>query len=247
MARNLDDQGERGEMRFFEAVLFDMDGVLVDTHHSVTAFWQMCAKEHELSLTPTDFSEHVYGRPADHTIKTLFPHFTSQQHEELLERLRNYECTCTYQEIQGAVALLQTLRQHAVPMALVTGAEIWKVEAVIRQFGLDNIFATWITASDSHRGKPHPECYLAAAQALQKDPLACLVFEDAINGVKAAVAAGAYCIGISSSTDPAALQAAGAGYVLPDFQAVYVQKTLPEGNEGLELKVNRSVLSSSLP
>lgn len=232
-------------MRPFEAVLFDLDGVVVDTYQAISAFWQTFAREHQLYLTPEDFRDHVYGYPASHTMQTLFPHFTTQQQQTLLERLKIYECESIYQEIPGVMAFLQTLSQYTIAMAIVTGAESWKVETVTRQFGLDNLFAACITASDIQHGKPDPACYFAAAQALQKDPSTCLVFEDTVNGVHAAVAAGTCCIGIASSSYPSALLEAGASCVIPDFQAIYVQKALVEDSEGIEIRVKRRAAGSS--
>ena len=77
-----------------------------------------------------------------------------------------------------------------------------------------------VTVGDIQRGKPHPDGYLLAAQRLQKPPQRCLVFEDAVSGVKAAVAAGATCIGVQSPDRATALLVAGATYTVPDFTAV---------------------------
>src|SRR5215469_18811281 len=70
-----------------EAILFDMDGVIVDTHHSVTTFWQQLASEHNVHLTQEDFVQRVYGRTSEHTLMSLFPHLTDQQRQAILAEI----------------------------------------------------------------------------------------------------------------------------------------------------------------
>lgn len=83
--------------------------------------------------------------------------------------------------------MLRQLQAAHLPLALVTSAHRWKVERVLKQLGLEQVFAAQITAHDIARGKPDPACYVRAAQALGgKHPSRCLVFEDAPIGVRAA-------------------------------------------------------------
>ena len=207
----------------FEAILFDMDGVVIDTHHSVTEFWQTLAAEHQIQLTQTDFQQHIYGCPMSHTFDMLFPKFDDQQRQAIYARIHTYEINLNYTEIPGVTALLQALKRHGIPTALVTSADTWKVEAVLRQLGVAGLFTTQVTVGEIERGKPHPDGYLLAARRLQKPPQRCLVFEDAVSGVKAASAAGAACIGIQSPDMATALLAAGACYTIPDFTTVNLQ------------------------
>ena len=204
----------------YEAILFDMDGVVIDTHRPVTEFWLTLAAEHHVELTPADFQQHIYGCPMSHTFDTLFPHFDHRQRQAIYERIQAYEVNLTYTEIPGVTALLQALKRYHIPTALVTSADTWKVEVVMHQLGLAGLFAAQVTVGDIQRGKPHPDGYLLAAQRLQKPPQRCLVFEDAVSGVKAAVAAGAICIGVQSPDRATALLVAGATYTVPDFTAV---------------------------
>ena len=215
----------------FEAILFDMDGVVVDTHHSVTEFWQTLAAEHQLQLTQADFQQHIYGCPMNHTFDVLFPHLDDWQRQAILARLYDYEINLTYTEVPGVMALLQALKRHDIPTALVTSADTWKVEAVLRQLGLAGLFTTQVTIGEIERGKPYPDSYLLAARRLQKPPQRCLVFEDAVSGVKAAITAGATCIGIQSPDMATALLAAGACYTVPDFTTVSLQVN-PGPNNG---------------
>jgi mannitol-1-/sugar-/sorbitol-6-phosphatase len=206
----------------YEAICFDMDGVVVDTQFTVTSFWQQLATEYALTLTQDDFEHHIYGCSASHTLETLFPLLSKPQQEEVHVRLEQYEQHAAYQEIPGAVALLRQLHAAHLPLALVTSAHHWKVERVLEQLGLENIFAAQITAHDIARGKPDPACYLRAAHDLGQSPSACLVFEDAPSGVQAARAAGMECCGVRSADTAQVLLDAGASMIIQDLTAVIV-------------------------
>jgi HAD superfamily hydrolase (TIGR01509 family) len=152
----------------------------------------------------------------------LFPLLSKPQQEEVHVRLEQYEQHAAYQEIPGAVALLRQLHAAHLPLALVTSAHHWKVERVLEQLGLENIFAAQITAYDIARGKPDPACYLRAAHDLGQSPSVCLVFEDAPSGVQAARAAGMECCGVRSADTAQVLLDAGASMIIPDLTAVVV-------------------------
>lgn len=229
----------------YEAILFDMDGVVIDTHDSVTEFWLALAVEHQLELSQADFQQHIYGCPMNHTFDMLFPHLDERQRQAIFARLEAYEVNLAYTEVPGVTALLQALKRHDIPTALVTSADWWKVRAVIDQLGLDGLFTTYVTSADIQQGKPHPEGYLLATQRLQKSPQHCLVFEDAVSGVKAAVAAGATCIGVRPHATAPALIEAGATYTIPDLTAVKLQATSDNGSQpSLHLQIG---IRMSLP
>lgn len=203
------------------AILFDMDGVIIDTHDSVTAFWHIIAAEQGMTLTQADFEQHIYGCPAEHTFTVLFPHLSDTHKAAIFERMREYELNLRYTAVPGVKTFLQALQNYRIPTALVTSGDRWKVQAVVGQLGLEGLFTAYVTINDVARGKPHPDAYLLAAQRLGQSPQRCLVFEDAVSGVTAAVAAGATCIGVQSSERwAAALRQAGATGIILDFQAV---------------------------
>ena len=213
----------------YEAILFDMDGVVVDTHQSVTTFWLRLAADHGISLTQQDFVQHVYGSTGEHTLRYLFPHFTEQQRQAVYVTMEEYERNLCYEAVPGVVDLLHDLRREDIPTALVTSGTRSKVGAVTSQLGIDGYFTAQVTFEDIRYGKPDPECYLLAARLLNVSPHACIVFEDAVNGIQAAVAAGTHCIGIQAAYNTAPLMEVGAQAVVPDFTAVTLQVTPQEG------------------
>ncbi|MEW5956088.1 MAG: HAD family phosphatase [Chloroflexota bacterium] len=204
----------------YEAILFDMDGVIIDTHQSVTDFWLKYAALYQVHLSETDWEQRIYGCPPNHTFDLLFPDLNGDQRQAILDDLVEYEAHLTYTALSGVLSFLHALKEKNIPTALVTSGDRRKVKAVTGQLGLAGAFSTTITVEDIRRGKPDPECYLRAAQALQKSPERCLVFEDSISGVKAAAAAGALCIGVQLPSKSAHLFQAGARYAVPDFRGV---------------------------
>ena len=206
----------------YQAILFDMDGVIVDTHQAVTAFWQKWSRAHQVRLNRTDFQQHIYGCPATHTLDVFFPALNPDQRGEIIADLNISEISQRYTAVTGVIPFLAELKRCDIPRALVTSGEPWKVNAVLTQLGLDDAFNATVTVSDIKRGKPNPDCYLLGATRLQVQPENCIVFEDALSGVKAAVAAGALCIGVQPEYQAPLLQA-GAEYVVPDFLAVTLQ------------------------
>jgi HAD superfamily hydrolase (TIGR01509 family) len=204
----------------YQALLFDMDGVVVDTESSVADFWQELARADGRTLTGADLERDVYGRQAEHTLAALFPYIPPDRYGEVYRRMRANQESLDYAEVPGVRALLGELSAARVPLALVTGAEEFKVVAVLDQLGLTEVFDAVIGAEHVATGKPHPGCYLAAARLLDLDIHRCAVFEDAVSGVTSAVAAGARCVAVAPPQRADRVRAAGAAWVIPDFRQV---------------------------
>jgi beta-phosphoglucomutase-like phosphatase (HAD superfamily) len=182
----------------FRAILFDMDGVVIDTRQSITDFWQAVADEQNVTLTTDDFERHIHGVPAVATLRALFPGLSPEQDEKFRDRMTRYELGLRYEEVAGVTSLLRSLKAAGVKSALVTSGMGWMVEEISRQLALGRLFDVIVTAADIERGKPDPACYLAAAAKLRVAPAECVVFEDTVSGVRAAVAAGMACVGVQT-------------------------------------------------
>ena len=205
----------------YSAVLFDMDGVIVDTQSSVTAFWNGLAARFGFVISREQFTRHIYGCPAEHTLRHVFPSLQAAQRRVVMDHMVEYETGGqTYTAIPGAIALLRDLHEHRVATALVTSGARWKIDAVTSQLSLETLFDVYVTVDDISVGKPAPDCYLQAARVLHVPPEACIVFEDAISGIEAAVAAGTLCIGVGPADMESALMEAGVRYVIPDLKPV---------------------------
>jgi mannitol-1-/sugar-/sorbitol-6-phosphatase len=210
----------------YAALLFDMDGVIIDTRPYVTTFWRRLAAQHGVRLTEADFQRDIYGCPMVYTLNLFFPRLDPQA---VSRHLDAYELNLAYHEIPGATAFLKACQQAGIPTALVTSANRLKVGVVLKQLGLEDLFTTRVTVEDIRRGKPYPDCYALAAQRLGLPPEQCVVFEDAVSGIKAGAAAGARCIGILPPDEAPALREAGAWHVVPNFTEVRLQAAPPAG------------------
>jgi HAD superfamily hydrolase (TIGR01509 family) len=201
------------------ALLFDMDGVIIDTHASVVSYWNALAARHGFMITEAQYEQQVYGVPAVQTYESLFPMIARADYPALVAEIAEYERQLAYRPIAGALELLRALSAADVATALVTSANMAKVRVVFEQLGLDGLFTTLITADDIARGKPDPACYLAAAARLGVSAAETLVFEDAVSGARAAQRAGAGCVGVHTGRGAELLAEIGVSPVIPDLSS----------------------------
>ncbi|MET9048172.1 HAD-IA family hydrolase [Streptomyces sp. NPDC004362] len=178
-----------------QAVLFDMDGTLVDTE---LQWWEAVEHVAERPLTEADQPE-VLGRPVEHTAEWLAA-TTGASAAELAERLHQEFVGRVRAGIvprPGALDLLDALARDGVPTALVTASPRTVADTVLEALGAGR-FAVSVTADDTDRTKPDPAPYLAACRALGVDPAACVAVEDTHTGVWSAEAAGCVVLAVPS-------------------------------------------------
>lgn len=207
-----------------KAVLFDMDGVVIDTRQSIIDFWQAVAGEHHITLTDDDFNRRIHGIPAIQTLRSLFPRLSSEQTAAVMDRSAQYERNLQYREVAGVTRFLKQLKEAGSKSGMVTSGTRWKVDDVLRQLQLGDRFDVIVTAGDIERGKPDPACYLAAARKLGALGTECVVFEDSIAGVRSARAAGAACVGVQTGSLAKMIKAEGVQDLIPDFK--FIEATL---------------------
>lgn len=206
----------------FDALIFDMDGVLCDTMpFHLEAWLQYSATIPELAAASRERLEQMGGK----------------RNEELLPELLGYpvadrdiqrwgsEKEAVYRKLianeivwmPGLIPFLQQAQTTGLKMGLGTSACRENVDLLMHQDQLGNFFATQVIDTDVKRGKPDPQCYLLVAERLGVAPDRCLVFEDAIAGTQAARNAGMRCWGVLTTHSEAELKQAGAEYCIQDF------------------------------
>lgn len=202
------------------AVVFDMDGVLVDSGAHHRDAWR--ATFRDLGVTPpAEFWRITIGRPADEAVALLVDGVDRAEVLRLAEVKRHHYTRLARRgtvPVAGVPAFVEALARDRVPRAVATSATRRDLERALGELGLRSRFDVVVTADDVRWGKPHPEVYLRAAAGLAVDPSACVVFEDAVVGVQAARAAGMRVIGVTSAHTGDELVRAGAERAVADFE-----------------------------
>ncbi len=187
----------------FSAVLFDLDGVIVDTEGQYSLFWKQIGEEYMPGMP--DFALAIKGRTLTQIYDTYFP--DAADRAALTERLNAFERQMDFPYIAGAREFLEALQAQDVPTAIVTSSNCDKMACLYaRHPEIKNLVTAVLTAEDARRSKPAPDCYLAAAERLGADISKCIVFEDSPSGLAAGRASGAFVIGISTSLAAAEIE-----------------------------------------
>jgi len=198
-----------------QAILFDLDGVLVDSTPSVARVWTRWALAH--GIDPQHAIAHAHGRRSIETVRALAPQLNAEEENLRVEQME-IEDKEGVTALPGAARLLTTLPQDR--FAIVTSATRPLAAARIGYAGLP-LPEHLLTANDVTQGKPSPEPYLKGAVLLGFEPQDCIVVEDAPAGITSARAAGMQVIAFPT-TYPAG-ELSGATVILPSLLAMSVQ------------------------
>lgn len=191
-----------------EALLFDMDGVLINSTPAVARVWRRWAIER--GFNPDEVVSRAHGRPSLSTVKEYLPNADHEAENREVER-REIEDLEGVIPLPGAVDLLSSL--PADRWTIVTSCTRALAEVRIRAAGLP-LPRKLVTANDITNGKPHPDPYLVGASKLGFSPSDCVVLEDVPAGVRSGKAAGAKVIAFTTTVESLALREAGADWVL---------------------------------
>lgn len=190
------------------ALLFDLDGVLINSTPAVARVWHRWAVEH--GFDPEEVVPRAHGRPSLTTVREYLPNADHEAENREVER-REIEDLEGVVPLPGALDLLASLPPDR--WTIVTSCTRKLAEVRIRAAGLP-LPRRFISSNDITNGKPHPEPYLKGAAVLGFPAAECVVLEDVPAGVKAAKGAGARVIAFTTTVQPLALQDAGADWIL---------------------------------
>ena len=185
------------------AVIFDMDGVLVDSEPFICEAAIRMFAEHNLIVSEEDFIPFVgagedryiggvaekYGFPID------IPKDKARTYEIYGEIVKG-----RIEPLPGVHDFISNARKHGLKLALASSADLIKIQINLSEIGIaSDTFDAVVSGLDVEKKKPNPDIFLAAAEKIGVFPAECLVVEDAVNGVAAAKAAGMRCLGLTTS------------------------------------------------
>jgi len=204
-----------------KAILFDLDGVLIDSTPAVARVWTGWAREK--GFDPEEVVGAAHGRPSLTTIREYLPDADHQAENRVVEQAE-IDDTDGVVPLPGAAELLQSLPPGS--WTIVTSCTRRLAEVRLRAAGL-SIPHDMVTSTDIVHGKPHPEPYLKGAAVLGIAPNECLVAEDAPAGIRSGKAAGARVMAIRTELPDEELRNAGADWILDNLAAVSVRNPGP--------------------
>jgi beta-phosphoglucomutase len=192
-----------------KGVLFDMDGVLVDSEPFICKAAVMMFEELGAKVAPEDFlpfvgmgeNRYIGGVAEKHGIKIDIDKAKSRTYEiyEIIVRAK-------LTPLPGVHEFISECRKKGFKLAVATSADRVKMEVNLREIGLTvHSFNSVVTGLDVENKKPSPDIYIKAARNIGLDPGECLVVEDAVSGIKAGKSAGCRCLAVTSSFEASAL------------------------------------------
>lgn len=195
-------------------ILFDLDGVLVDSTPAVERVWHWWAVEH--GFIPEEVVRRAHGRPSMTTIRELLPNGDHEKENAEVLR-REIADTEGVVPLPGVLELLRALPESSWTIVTSCARSLAHVRVAAAGLPEPNVL---VTASDVLRGKPDPEAYLKGADFLGLAAKDCLVVEDAPAGIRAGKATGARVLALRTTAPDTELQAAGADWIVQDLSMV---------------------------
>jgi len=206
-----------------EAIIFDMDGVIIDSKELVESFWIEKFTQFNLDVPTQNFEERFHGRPARLIIDQEFDSLSEADRDSMEREIKQYDASVEhFNLIPGISSFLQQCMSRNIPIALVTSALPPKVTVMKKSLGFDPGFVTEVTANRVENGKPNPECYNLALHELRIESKNAIVFEDSVSGVQAAVGSNAQVIGVNEPQMHTHLKQNGATNVIRNFMSAIV-------------------------
>lgn len=203
-------------------VVFDMDGVVIDSHPAHRAAWKSFLEGVGRTTSDAELDFILDGRKREEILEYFLGKLDSEQIAEYGHRkdalLRNHGSSL--RPMTGVVEFLNHLLNSGVRMALATSAGRRRACGTLEELGLAHYFETIVTGDEVTAGKPDPAIYRLVATRMQEAPDHLLAVEDAVSGVKAARSAGMPCLGVAHNGRAGLLRLAGANPIIEDFRSL---------------------------
>ena len=192
--------------------LFDLDGVILDTEGSYTAFWDDYGSRH---FSEKDFGLKIKGQTLVKILGDYFPE--ENERKSITDAINDFERNMSYPFVPGVENYIKSLKSNGIRTAVVTSSNLLKMENVYRCHpGFREMFDIILTSEDFSESKPSPYCYLKAMRLFGAGPEDCVVFEDSLARLQAARVSGAFVTALTT-TNPEEVVRNYADLVIRDF------------------------------
>ncbi len=190
------------------AVIWDFDGVIIDTADYHFKAWKSAFDKNGINLTPEQFRM-TFGQKNNAIIRSVLgkdvPAETINTIACQKEVIFREIIVNNLKALPGAIELLTSVKKCGFKVALASSAPMFNINLLLKTLNIEPYFPVVISADDVTEGKPNPQVFLLAAQKLGVNPADCVVIEDAIAGVAAAKRAGMYCLAVTTTHPRACL------------------------------------------
>jgi len=201
------------------ALLFDLDGTLVDTDALHLSAFQRVFAGHGVALTKAQYVGGIMGYSNPLIGEAFLPHLTAGEREATLaaKEAAYREMVGALAPLAGVLALLDFAQSEGIPCAVVTNAPRANADLVLKNLGLHDRLPVRIIGAELARAKPDPLPYLTGLERTGADAAHSVAFEDSLSGLRAALGAGLAVVGLTTTLDEARLLSAGATIAVADF------------------------------
>jgi len=186
-----------------KAVIFDLDGTLLDNNSFHRKTWEAYLKNIEKVISPEEFNAYINGRTNKDAIEYIYGRKMSEEESTkyTLEKESLYRKLYKpfIKPVPGLLHFLEILHKKNIPMAIATSGIQPNIDFMFENLPIKHYFKVIVNSSHIMNGKPHPEIYLKAASQLDISPKNCLVFEDAVVGIRSAKAAGMKVVALTTT------------------------------------------------
>lgn len=213
-----------------KALLFDLDGTLVETDSLHFTIWQDFLRDYGIESDRAFYQAKISGRLNPDIVADLLPQLDAEATADFIWRkeaeFRNR--ATSLQPMPGLISLLSWAKQKAVRVAVVSNAPRENALFALKALHLETTFEYIVLGDDLPRGKPDPLPYQEALRQLNLSSAQAIAFEDSPSGLRSAVGASLFTVGISSTHDPQELERLGAQLVVPDFTDIRLMQRLEQ-------------------
>lgn len=177
-------------------VLFDLDGVLIDTETQYSVFWGKMGDKY--LGNDKEFAARIKGSNLSTILNSNFP--DKELQKEIVKQLDEFQANMSFDIYPGVMEFIRQLEENGIPMCIVTSSDDRKMESLFAQQPYFRLaFQNIITGDQVAKSKPDPECFLKGAKLIDRDIHNCYVFEDSMQGITAGIASGATVIALDTT------------------------------------------------